>query len=119
MVWDILLHIVKGDFIIFPLSGALSLAELGTLIPLSGGEYIYLLQGIGGIPAFLFSWTCMMLLRPASVAIISLTCAEYILRAVMSDCASNMLMLKRLMASLVICTFIGVLMLFKKNLLYP
>ena len=49
------------------------------MIPESGAEYSYLLRGVGPLPAFLFAWMFVLLLRPASMAIMSLTCAQYIL----------------------------------------
>ncbi|XP_072169482.1 b(0,+)-type amino acid transporter 1-like [Diadema setosum] len=58
--------------------GALCYAELGTLIPKSGGEYSYLLDTFGSPFAFLFAWVSTLLVRPSSVAIISLSFAEYV-----------------------------------------
>nr|XP_053654453.1 b(0,+)-type amino acid transporter 1-like [Cherax quadricarinatus] len=70
--------------------GALSYAELGTLVDASGGEYAYFLQGFapgekrrlwwGPIPSFLFAWVSLFLLKPSSLAIICLTCSEYFVR---------------------------------------
>ena len=60
----------------FKIPGALCFAELGLMIPLSGGEYSYLLKMYGGMIAFAYSWTASFILRPSS-AVIVLTCAEY------------------------------------------
>ncbi|KAK6185293.1 hypothetical protein SNE40_007559 [Patella caerulea] len=57
--------------------GGLCYAELGTLLPKSGGEYIYLKEGLGDIPAFLFAWTSILVTRTSSLAIITLTFATY------------------------------------------
>ncbi|XP_046458061.1 b(0,+)-type amino acid transporter 1-like [Daphnia pulex] len=64
--------------------GSLSYAELGTLIPKSGGEYSYLLDGLtplhpfwGPLPAFLYSWISVLLLRPTTFAVGCLSCASY------------------------------------------
>lgn len=65
-------------------SGALCFAELGTIIPRSGGEYAYLLETFskfhkfwGPLPAFLCSWLYLMVLKPAACAVVILSCAEY------------------------------------------
>ncbi|XP_032784128.2 b(0,+)-type amino acid transporter 1 [Daphnia magna] len=64
--------------------GSLSYAELGTLIPKSGGEYSYLIDGLsplhpfwGPLPAFLYSWISVLLLRPTTFAVGCLSCASY------------------------------------------
>jgi len=59
--------------------GALCYAEIGTLIPKSGGEFPYLQESFGPIPAFLFAWTSTVVLKPASLGMLSLTFAKYTL----------------------------------------
>ncbi|XP_028966816.1 b(0,+)-type amino acid transporter 1 [Galendromus occidentalis] len=74
-----------GGFI--SLLGALSFAELGTLITRSGGDYIYILEAfrgrccgsMGDIPAFLYAWTTCLLLKPASLGITTQSFAKYML----------------------------------------
>jgi Amino acid permease len=39
------------------LCGALALAELGTMLPQSGGLYIYMREAYGSFWAFLYGWT--------------------------------------------------------------
>ncbi|KAM4602929.1 b(0,+)-type amino acid transporter 1 [Polymixia lowei] len=57
--------------------GALCYAELGTMIPKSGGEYPYLKEAFGSIVAYLYSWTTAIVLKPSSFAIMTLSFAEY------------------------------------------
>ncbi|XP_058538612.1 b(0,+)-type amino acid transporter 1-like isoform X9 [Neofelis nebulosa] len=57
--------------------GALCYAELSALVPKSGGEYAYILQIFGSLPAFLVIYTFVLLVRPAAIAAISLSFAEY------------------------------------------
>lgn len=66
------------------LMGALCFAELGTVIPRSGGEYAFLLESFsklhrfwGPLPAFICSWVYVVVLRPAAIAVVILTFAEY------------------------------------------
>ncbi|XP_069113110.1 b(0,+)-type amino acid transporter 1-like [Argopecten irradians] len=60
------------------LMGSLCYAELGTLIRKSGGEYQYIKQAYGNIPAFLYAWTSVIVIRTSSMAIICLTFGEYV-----------------------------------------
>ncbi|KAJ8333039.1 hypothetical protein SKAU_G00419350 [Synaphobranchus kaupii] len=57
--------------------GALSYAELGTVIKESGGEFMYILRIYGGAPAFLAAFTFMLVVKPCGMAAIALSFAEY------------------------------------------
>ncbi|XP_032239981.2 b(0,+)-type amino acid transporter 1 [Nematostella vectensis] len=57
--------------------GSLCYCELGTLIQKSGGELVYFREAFGSLPAFLVSWTIILVLKPSSIAIISMAFASY------------------------------------------
>lgn len=64
-------------------------AELGTVIPRSGSEYIYLMESFGKmspswgpLPAFIYSFVVIILVRPVEVAVVVLTSAEYIVEMI-------------------------------------
>ncbi|KAH9502677.1 b(0,+)-type amino acid transporter 1 [Bulinus truncatus] len=59
------------------LMGSLCYCELGTLIPKSGAEYSYLREAYGDYIGFLYVWVAIVLMRPASLAIMSLTFGTY------------------------------------------
>lgn len=50
------------------LTGALAYAELGSLMPAAGGEYVYLREGLGDIWGFLFGWMRFWIASPGSIA---------------------------------------------------
>lgn len=50
------------------LTGALAYAELGSLMPEAGGEYVYLKEGYGDIWAFLYGWMRFWIGSPGSIA---------------------------------------------------
>ena len=87
------------------IAGALALAELGSMITLSGGEWIYMNSAFsplhhiwGDVPAFLFSWTSVVALKTSSVAIVCLTFSEYIMSPFFDECGPPVLILKLLTA---------------------
>lgn len=53
------------------LCGALTLAELGTMLPQSGGLYVYMREAYGSFWAFLYGWTIMLVVIPGSLAALS------------------------------------------------
>ncbi|KAI8912436.1 amino acid/polyamine transporter I, partial [Gorgonomyces haynaldii] len=61
--------------------GALCYIELGTSYPDSGGELVYLTKAFGPSLGFIYSFCAVLLQRPASIAIISSTFAEYLDRS--------------------------------------
>jgi basic amino acid/polyamine antiporter, APA family len=48
--------------------GALTYAELGSVRPFSGGEYVYVRDAYGPLPGFLYGWTWFLIAKPASIA---------------------------------------------------
>lgn len=84
--------------------GALCYAELGTFIKKSGGEYTYLLEAFGAIPAFLCVWVSVIVTRPSSIAIICLTFAEYLV-TFFPSCGTPQIP-KKLVAALAIVTLV-------------
>ena len=67
------------------LAGALSFAELSAALPHSGGPYVFLREGLGRLPAFMYGWTQLTLLRATSLAAVSTVFSEYLLRSVGYD----------------------------------
>jgi APA family basic amino acid/polyamine antiporter len=64
-----------GILILF---GALSLAELSSVLPQAGGPYVYLRHSFGRIWAFLFSWNHFFINTAGSVAAIAVAFATYL-----------------------------------------
>ena len=59
--------------------GALCVAELAAALPRAGGEYVYLREAYGPMPAFLSGWTSFFLGFSAPLAVASYIAALYLL----------------------------------------
>jgi basic amino acid/polyamine antiporter, APA family len=62
------------------LCGALTLAEVAGALPRTGGIYVIIREGWGALPAFLFGWTELIVIRAAALGAVATTFAEYVFR---------------------------------------
>lgn len=70
----VLVWIIGGVFSTF---GALTLAELGAMLPQAGGPYVYLREAYGRLPAFLFGWSEFLINRTGSMATLATAFAAH------------------------------------------
>lgn len=65
--------------------GSLTLAEVASGRPATGGIYVYIRDGFGRLPAFLFGWAELIIIRAAALGAIATTFSEYCLRVLGFD----------------------------------
>ncbi|XP_011178645.1 Y+L amino acid transporter 2 [Zeugodacus cucurbitae] len=82
--------------------GALCYAELGTMIPKSGGDYAYIGTAFGPLPAFLYLWVALLVLVPTGNAITALTFAQYLLQPFWQSCSAPVVAIQ-LLAAVMTC----------------
>ena len=73
--WILAAWIFTGALSFF---GALAFAELGSMLPATGGQYVYLREAWGPLPAFLCGWTHFLISQSASIAFQSVSFAIYL-----------------------------------------
>lgn len=73
-VWLTSVWIIGGLFSLF---GALIYAELGAMLPETGGIYVYFRKMFGDFVAFLYGWAAFAVINTAAVAAIAFVCAGY------------------------------------------
>lgn len=81
-----------GLFIaVWVLGGLISLlacfafAELGSMFPNSGGQYVFLREAYGDLPAFLYGWMIFTVAQTGTIAALAVAFAEYLARVVPLD----------------------------------
>lgn len=65
---------------VLALCGALTLAEVAGALPRTGGLYVFIREGWGRLPAFLYGWTELVIIRAAALGAVATTFAEYAIR---------------------------------------
>ncbi|XP_063953966.1 cystine/glutamate transporter-like isoform X2 [Lytechinus pictus] len=74
--WALVVWVLCGVFSMF---GGLCYAELGTTFRVSGGDFSFILDAFGPVPAFVRIWTRIVAVRTGSRAINSVSFAYYVL----------------------------------------
>uniref|UniRef100_A0A3B4YUK7 Zmp:0000001267 n=1 Tax=Stegastes partitus TaxID=144197 RepID=A0A3B4YUK7_9TELE len=88
---SLLIWAVSG---IVAMLAALSYTEIGTIIPESGGEFIYILRIYGSFPAFFAAVTVILVVKPCSVAAMAISIAEYAMAPFYAECVPPTLAVK-------------------------
>ena len=70
---------------VFALCGALTMAEVASALPETGGVYVFCREGWGRLAGFLFGWGQLVMIRAASLGAIAITFAEYFFRVTGRD----------------------------------
>jgi basic amino acid/polyamine antiporter, APA family len=78
--WIILLLWLAGGLLC--LAGAFTYAELASMFPSSGGVYVFIREGFGDCPAFVFGWAYLVLIKPFAAGGIAIVFAENLLRLI-------------------------------------
>jgi len=62
------------------LAGAFAYAELGGVLPKTGGQYVYLRDGWHPLAGFLYGWALLLVIETGAIAAVAITFATYALR---------------------------------------
>lgn len=63
---------------VISLFGALSMAELGAMMPRAGGQFVYLREIYGPLAGFLYGWTLFIVIQTAAIAAVAVGFATYL-----------------------------------------
>jgi APA family basic amino acid/polyamine antiporter len=59
-------------------AGALSYGELAAAMPRAGGQYVFLREGLGHLPGFLYGWTLFMVIQTGTIAAVAVAFARFL-----------------------------------------
>ena len=63
---------------VFVMIGGLIYAELGTRLPSTGGEYVYITRCFGPFAGFMFGWAQLFIIRTSPAAGLAIIAADYV-----------------------------------------
>ena len=72
--WILAVWIVGG---LLSIAGGFVYAEMGAMIPKSGGMYVYIREAFGDLPAFLYAWVAYWVILAGADAAVAVGFAEY------------------------------------------
>jgi basic amino acid/polyamine antiporter, APA family len=102
--WMLFLWVLGG---VTAVCGALTLAELSAALPKTGGDYVYLYEAFGPLPAFLSGWVSFFIGFAGPSAVSALAFARYTLAPFQSPGAQAVLW-ERVLATVAILFFAGI-----------
>lgn len=73
-IWYLLIWVIAG---LLTLIGALSNAEVASMFPKTGGQYVYFKEMYGDLVAFFYGWSIFAVIQTGSIASIAYVFSEY------------------------------------------
>ena len=73
--WLLFIWVFAGALTVI---GALSFAELASMMPHAGGQYIFLREAYGPLWAFLYGWTLFLVIQTGFIAAVSVAFAKFL-----------------------------------------
>ena len=70
----LLVWVISG---IMTIAGALAYGELAAMMPQAGGQYVYLREAYGGMWAFMFGWTLLLVIQTGTIAAVAVAFARF------------------------------------------
>jgi basic amino acid/polyamine antiporter, APA family len=58
--------------------GALSYGELAAAMPRAGGQYVFLREGLGKLPGFLYGWTLFTVIQTGTIAAVAVAFSRFL-----------------------------------------
>ena len=82
------------------------MTELTSIMPKSAGEYIYIRTTYAHWLGFMCAWTRGFLIRPSSLATVSMTTATYMIVPVYNDgCGEPPALMIKMLAAAIMCRY--------------
>jgi APA family basic amino acid/polyamine antiporter len=72
--WLVVVWLISG---LMTVIGALSYGELSAMYPKAGGQYVYLREAWGRLPAFLYGWSYFAVIQTGSIAAVGVAFAKF------------------------------------------
>ncbi len=72
--WLLLVWLLTG---VLTVAGALCYGELAAMMPHAGGQYVYLREAYGPLPAFLYGWTLFLVIQSGTIAAVAVAFAKF------------------------------------------
>lgn len=73
--WLLLVWLASG---LMTLLGALAYGELAAAMPKAGGQYVFLREGLGRLPGFLYGWTLFTVIQTGTIAAVAVAFARFL-----------------------------------------
>ncbi|HEX8829710.1 MAG TPA: amino acid permease, partial [Longimicrobium sp.] len=71
----LLVWVITGLITVF---GALSYGELAAAMPRAGGQYVFLREGLGHLPGFLYGWTLFLVIQTGTIAAVAVAFSRFL-----------------------------------------